>query len=121
MCSYVALCLFEPSQTSAEEPRPLINSDECMKIVRPDPLLLSEGFYLTLQGILPCDVSCLKSHALLSPYFLYHLHLCLYISSLSCAHMRSKYYPSIQIDFPLLFLFFSVSVGKIKLQEHTII
>ncbi len=54
---HVWICACVPTQISAEEPRPLINSDEWLKIVSPTPLSLSESFYLTLQGILPCDVA----------------------------------------------------------------
>lgn len=57
--SCVGLCICVLSQTSAEEPRPLINGDEWLKIVSPTPLSLSESFYLTLLGILPCDVASL--------------------------------------------------------------
>lgn len=56
ICLCVRLCICVPSWSSAEETRPLINSDEWLKIVSPTPLSLSESFYLTLQGILPCDV-----------------------------------------------------------------
>lgn len=55
--SCVGLRICVSPQTSADEPRPLINSDEWLKIVSPTPLSLSESFYLTLQGILPCDVA----------------------------------------------------------------
>lgn len=57
VCSCVGLCICVPS---AEEPHPLINSDEWLEIVSPTPLSLSESFYLlTLLGILPRDVTSL--------------------------------------------------------------
>lgn len=55
LCAAVHICV--PSQSCAEEPCPLIKSDEWLKIVSPTPLSLSEGFYLILQGILQCDVA----------------------------------------------------------------
>lgn len=64
-CVYVfvymhgCLILCISSQTSAEQTRPLINSDEWLEIVSLNPLSLSESFYLSLQGILPCDVASL--------------------------------------------------------------
>lgn len=57
VCVHAQLGVCVPSQTSAEEPCPLIKSDEWLKIVSPTPLSLSKGFYLTLQGILQCDVA----------------------------------------------------------------
>lgn len=60
LCVHVwVLCIFVSPvrQTSAEEPRPLINSDEWLEIASPTPLSLSESFYLSLQGIVPCDVA----------------------------------------------------------------
>lgn len=60
-CAFCVLCaalhIWLPSQSCAEEPCPLIKSDEWLKIVRPTPLSLSKGFYLILQGILRCDVA----------------------------------------------------------------
>lgn len=54
--SCVGLCICVPPQSSAEEPRSLINSDEWLTMVSPTPLSLSESFYLTPWGIMPCDV-----------------------------------------------------------------
>lgn len=57
--SCVGLCICAPCQSSADEPRPLINGDEWLEIVSPTPLPLSESFYLTLEGNVPweCDIA----------------------------------------------------------------
>lgn len=57
VCSCVGLRTCVPSQITAEEPHLLINCDEWLEIGRPTPVSLSESFYLTLQGIVPCDVA----------------------------------------------------------------